>query len=1517
MNQGYTNNQPNGGDYYENYYHDEGDPYQQPWSNEGTFDGQYDDPSSQNYYYEGATNNPDQFDEYYGDGGDNAEYYPDTQPSYESYDEQYYQDSASDLVDTASLFYPTHPPLVMHNYGYDTQGDPISAVSPSDACEYKLTYVASHTASDQRRPSNAPGAAKLKSFRGSRMTVLYENAAVDAAVERRNIYSSFVAHPEGDGDMLNELHSALFGDGTTPALMGSAMPGSSATHKPRPSNSYGPPFGPPYLVSKSMSAITNMYNPQYTRAEEKHCMGITSILPVQGGRVCTISPYGIRMHTRGGMLISDKEGMTGQTCGSLLPGAEFVLAGGMPRNGGRNVHCLDLRRDLKVVSSHTLKCDSSISGSKTSVTVTDMAINHDRNTVVAGCTDGTIRLLDGERRMVEVAKARAQRGGVAKVAVYDNLICATGYSSTGVTSVNSPVPYPFPSHVLIYDVRYLGRGGIPHMSTSRTGPRFATFLPRGCIPGMDSGEDPFLLVGSGQTFGGFELMTPFQTGGGTSFFQPDLASGESMTTVSYNDGELIIGTSYGRLLQYGLANYQRTTHAGRDTSEILFGSVKPLYVSESGKAFGGRVGEKNDLPKETLEMPPFIPLPPELSIDPSVLMEGHKAWNVFNSYVMTAGPIISEENMPLHSYFAAGAVNKTSLGPMASKALVAPSKRWLSKKLVAAKEDGRDGGMSQGSAVTHSTKIDLLAPHWNTPHDISDKKLGGRFATGSKPTDEMTFPNPNKLLYSKLYSEFYDADADPRKKLVTQSEDVDEEDGIRKEQSGIPQRYRALIRPPFYKINSFDFALYNDTQLWIGWDYNPAWSNSWANPVLTLLYFLREIRSSALQLQLHHHMAPISKQPGKYSRCLVSVISELGLLFNLIEQLPVNGMIHPDGTVKPFVASNFISAFTLLPEASNLALLDGVASSVELSRRPIAFYRFLVQYLDKELMQLGEGNIIDQLQGIDFVSVIEYSSATKPKVSENRSLTLDLSYDQKWNYAKAEAPIRFCDVLGLSLCKETPLRAYCDESASYESVIQRKIASTLPSLLCCCAGTETGLQFWQNNEIQNWLPEFIEVQIAEDKSISVKELIKDQDGHETWITSCRKLSLPASLIQSLGSDYPQHLPTKKLYSLQAVVSFIRGVSNDSTTDLGANDAHHVVHVRVPQGLAKETLSRQLRKIQECVAEKETATNQRQQCTLVTDISLLAMKSRQEQVQKNLIEVEERIRNAKEDEWLLINGLKVIKTSAEDVRSFNAGFKEPCIVLFREINDITSETGREQLEEAGEALVPASVMETVSLSNGCGPLFANLGDLPGKGDLVAIDCEFVCVQAEKSRLTSSGAKSITSESRNALARLSVIDCRTNDVIIDDYVLPNESVVDCLTRFSGVRESDLDIENSPHHLVTTREAYLKVRLLMERGCLFVGHGLNQDFRVINISIPPNQIIDTTEIYHQPNQRYISLRFLCNYVLDRDMQQEVHDSVEDARASYELYKIALSLKSEGKFDEFLVQLYAEGHKTQFKLI
>ena len=107
-----------------------------------------------------------------------------------------------------------------------------------------------------------------------------------------------------------------------------------------------------------------------------------------------------------------------------------------------------------------------------------------------------------------------------------------------------------------------------------------------------------------------------------------------------------------------------------------------------------------------------------------------------------------------------------------------------------------------------------------------------------------------------------------------------------------------------------------------------------------MLYFIEEIRITALQFQLSS--SDLSIQAG------VSVTAELGLLFNFIESLSANGMIQPSennqnirGQVKAFVPSNFISAFALLPEAKNLALIDGVAGAAELARRPEAFYRFL------------------------------------------------------------------------------------------------------------------------------------------------------------------------------------------------------------------------------------------------------------------------------------------------------------------------------------------------------------------------------------------------------------------------------------------------------------------------------------------------------------------------------------------------------------------------------------------------
>ena len=53
-------------------------------------------------------------------------------------------------------------------------------------------------------------------------------------------------------------------------------------------------------------------------------------------------------------------------------------------------------------------------------------------------------------------------------------------------------------------------------------------------------------------------------------------------------------------------------------------------------------------------------------------------------------------------------------------------------------------------------------------------------------------------------------------------------------------------------------------------------------------------------------------------------------------------------------------------------------------------------------------------------------------------------------------------------------------------------------------------------------------------------------------------------------------------------------------------------------------------------------------------------------------------------------------------------------------------------------------------------------------------------------------------------------------------------------------DLDPAASPHHLTTLKRAYLKLRFLVDAGCVFVGHGLKKDFRMLNIVVPPAQVL-----------------------------------------------------------------------------
>lgn len=163
----------------------------------------------------------------------------------------------------------------------------------------------------------------------------------------------------------------------------------------------------------------------------------------------------------------------------------------------------------------------------------------------------------------------------------------------------------------------------------------------------------------------------------------------------------------------------------------------------------------------------------------------------------------------------------------------------------------------------------------------------------------------------------------------------------------------------------------------------------------------------------------------------------------------------------------------------------------------------------------------------------------------------------------------------------------------------------------------------------------------------------------------------------------------------------------------------------------------------------------------------------------------------------------------------------------------------------------------------------------KSQYVALDCEMVGIGTD-------GKKS-------ALARVSIVDWDLN-IVLDTYVKVPIRVTDFRTHVSGVEPKHLK-DKKAMEVEQCREAVAQIL----KGKILVGHALTNDFKALMLNHPKAKIRDTAK--YRPFQRYGNKKWRARKLRDlvkenlkgkEQFQEAEHDSVQDARATMELFQL-----------------------------
>ncbi|XP_022189319.2 PAN2-PAN3 deadenylation complex catalytic subunit PAN2 [Nilaparvata lugens] len=552
----------------------------------------------------------------------------------------------------------------------------------------------------------------------------------------------------------------------------------------------------------------------------------------------------------------------------------------------------------------------------------------------------------------------------------------------------------------------------------------------------------------------------------------------------------------------------------------------------------------------------------------------------------------------------------------------------------------------------------------------------------------------------------------------------------------------------------------------------------------------------------------------------------------------------------------------------------------------------------KSLSSEGESADISNLFGSKQLHIHRCLTCGHTISRESSLLVCNLIYPEQ-----IEGEMSFCEVLRSSLCPEQTTPAWCDQCERFQPTLQSRRLQQLPTLLTVNCGMDSVQEkkFWQN-QMDGLVKKALDAQQGGSEGGSPGG---GTGGGPTSNKPCRY----GNACTRVGCRFKH--PGRQEASSS---------SNVSPSHLYCSHSWLPQHIQLNLSSTGEVSIKKLAKTE--VDSVDLSSNKVPgKQTIVYDLYAVVCYINEEK--KNLVSIvnvsqsyHSRSANQQLSQWYIFNDFSVSPVNGQEAVWFSLDWKVPCILYF------VDRSLEASLAPHTNPITVDVLSEDISLARcGKGITFVPLetDELPGPGDLVAMDAEFVTLNQEDQDSRADGKSSASKPSHMSVARISCVrgqGALKGTPFIDDYISTQEQVADYLTQFSGIKPGDLDVNSSQKHLTTLKSTYLKLRYLVDSGVKFVGHGLRNDFRVINLVVPPEQVIDTVHLFHLQHQRMVSLRFLAWHYLEMKIQSETHDSIEDARAALQLYELYQKLEAEGKVKSSLEEMYKVGKSVQWKV-